>query len=489
MRKGDKTKMLKSATSLRKAFMKTTKFVAVCALGLSGLSLTAPASAQNGRFGDGQVYGGYDMGRDYASTSDTLLRPCFGALIHIRQCHGTYHRRGAGYGWNGHASSISVNCDRESPRLMAMRIAHVRTGGTIHLSGKRCKLSLNINRSLFLTGTGTHEGATVLEALDGESCLRVAPGAGKVMVQNLILRSERGGQSACIYSSGSELTMKNVLVRYEGDSAALNSYNGRINLIDSALVARTRQAAWLGTNVQAFVENVVIASTSDGVRASMSGDSSMQGVTLVQLGDWKGFERGENARGLDLKLSAEDAILTLDDFKISDFADGMRLTGGGEALISRFAIEGAAHGIASSLNRVRMIDNVVKASEIGISVFGGTGFLKHNRVAQVRTAGLLAEDDGKIRAVDNQVDTSQEGCASLKWSGIEPAERKCTPWYRGSEFDTPSESDQPMFMHYWPNLEVSDAASGAKSSNSTGPKPYVPSTPATSKPADAAPKA
>ena len=416
----------------------------VLGLGLGGLSISATdasaKAAQN------------DYRPAYASSTDQLIQPCFGALINAKICGGkTFRARGHHYGYGRLKSSASINCDRASPSQIEAAISRVRGGGAIKLSGKRCRISANLSRSVVLTGTGSGAEATAIVARDGESCVRINPSAQKVFIQNLVLISSRGGQASCIHSANAELTLKNVSVRYEGDGAAVSVSGGRLNLINSNIVARTRAVALAVSEIVMFAESSVIASTSSGMIGSLNGDSSLQGMTFLNLGDWRGFERGEGARALEIKLSSTESILNMDDMRISDFADAIHLSGGGEALLSRTHIEGATHGIVTELKRARLINNIVEANEIGISVFGGTAFVGYNKVAMVRTAGLLVEDNGQVRAVDNKIEADRDGCETLKWGSLDPAQRTCTPWFKGSEFDTPADSDLPMFQGFWPN--------------------------------------
>lgn len=448
MRKTALKAQIKGKATLLSAPLRLFRAMNITALALSSLAFSASAF-----LGAAQAHIALsDYTPNYSAQQDSLLRPCFGALLspQMRSCH-AFNPRGHLYGHGPLRSSALIDCDRESPSLIEAKIAHVRTGGAVRFKGRRCHVSLDLKRSIVLIGTGSGPEATQIVARDGESCVRVDPSADKVFIENMVLISNRGGQAACVYSSNAELTLKNVTVRYEGDSAAVHIYDGRLNLINSNLVARTRYAALSASNVQIFAESSVIASTSDGVIATLDGDSSLQGITVLQLGDWRGFERGQNAHGMDLKLNSTDSILTLDDMHISDFADALTISGGGEALLSRTAIDGASHGISSSLNRIRIINNVIKADEIGIHVSAGTAFVGYNRVALVRTAGLLASDSGEVRAVDNRIDVDPEGCTKLKWGALDPAQRTCTPWYKGSEFDIPADSDQAHFQNYWPN--------------------------------------
>ena len=64
----------------------------------------------------------------------------------------------------------------------------------------------------------------------------------------------------------------------------------------------------------------------------------------------------------------------------------------------------------------------------------------------------MADSGAQIRAVENRIDPGTDGCVNLSWGNIPPAERSCTPWFEGSEFDTPLDADQQQFYaDFWPS--------------------------------------
>jgi hypothetical protein len=389
---------------------------------------------------------------NYAAQTHAMIEPCFGALLSPKliSCYGFKPRRYHGHDYKNQRSSVTIDCDRDSGRAIADKIRRVRSGGTVKFKGAVCRASLEFSRSVNLIGTGSTTGATVLQAVDGLSCVRVNPSAIKVTITNLVLVSRRGGQNACIQSTGSEVSLENIGLRYEGDAAALMVYNGRLNMVDSYVAAKSRYAAVVINNGSAYLRNISIGSTADGLRANLKDDSEIQGLSLVQLGDWNGFARGEDGSGVDIKLDSSDSILNLDSVEIYNFAKGLSLSGNGEALVSRAKIEQVDMGMSSSLVRLRAVDSVIMAREIGIQVSSGIAYLGYNRISGVRVAGMLSENGAQIRAVDNRIDALDGACGQLKWGDIEPSQRTCTPWYKGSAFDTPAKAEQPSYEQYRP---------------------------------------
>jgi len=418
-------------------------------LALPVLALTSLASA------DPYQTRGFNDARVSAS-----IRPCFGMLLGPEMHTCGYRHEGRRYGYYGVGGGrydASVDCDRAHPGYVEEVAEHIREGGVLYLKAhnRACVVSLVVNRSITIIGEGYGANQVpVIVAPDGEPCITIKPSAQRVILKNLYVSSPRGDESDCIVSTNSEVTVQGSEIRYQGNRSAIHANGGRVNLIEgSHIIAKTRAYAINLYKVTLLAEDSEIASTVSGIRADLNGDSDIHGVTLQQLADWHGFERGDGGTGLDLKLIDSDSIVSLSDLTLSFFPDGVKLDGGGEGLLSHSLIRGADHGVTSWLDRTRIIENTIIADEIGVEVKSGTTYIGRNEIAGVRTAGLYAAaGKGAIRAVDNKVDPSGRGCEALQWGEIDPAERHCTPWYRGSAFDVPGDAaDQYMFDHFWPS--------------------------------------
>ncbi|MFT3996295.1 MAG: hypothetical protein QM667_02725 [Asticcacaulis sp.] len=420
--------------------------VTFAALVFSLIGLSAvPAVAQPSSYSNG-----YNAAR-----VEALTRPCFGVLLdyQLRTC--AKQRRYYLPPYHVGRSTLTINCDTARQAYVEDMIRRMRSGGTVTMVARKrsCVASLSLSKSLNIIGDNGGTRLPVLVAPDGEACLRINPGADRVVLKNMLIESRRGGGSACIYSSGSELRLISSTVRYEGDAAALDVSGGRLDMRSSFVIAKTRTVAVDVKLARVYADQVGITSTSSGIQAVLNGDSQLQGLSVQQLADWRGFERGKGAVGMDIRLDSGDSILSMDDLRVEFFADAINISGGGEALLSRSLIDFADHGITSKLHRLRLIDNKIMASEIAVNVDDGEAFLGRNHIAKVRTAGILASPQGLIRAVDNLIDASKEDCQRLQWGSVEPALRSCTPWYKGSEFDIPADATrQAMYADYWPHL-------------------------------------
>lgn len=456
--------------SEKSPFGRSTRFgmVAAAAAVMSLAPVTLPQAAS------ADTYTGNNAGR-----LNGYIRPCFGMLLdaQLRTCGARSHD-GDRYKYHGSGQAdASIDCDRASSDYVEQVVGRIRSGGVLYLRAKNksCVATLDIKRSITIVGQGFGpQQIPVLVAPSGESAIRISASADRVILKDMYISAPRSEGSAGIEASNTELTIQNSEIRYQGDNAAVHLSGGRMNLVENShLIAKTRSVALAVNNATLFAENSEIATTSGGVYAVLSGDSQMQGVSVLQLADWHGFERGEGATGLEIKLSNDDAILSMNTLHVQDFAEGIRLEGAGEGLLSHSFIERSEHGLTLGLNRARIIENTIIANEIGIDIQDGTAYVGRNQIANMHTAGILASSTGEIRAVDNRIDPNGEECPTLKWGNIEPSARVCTPWYRGSEFDVPGDAeDQYMFDDYWPRMTtvaMTDPAPAAATSSAQDP--------------------
>ncbi len=398
-----------------------------------------------------------------ATRVNATIRPCFGMLLdaQLRTC-GTqrHYQRSGSYGYYGHRSDASINCDTARPGYVEAVVKSIRPYGVLHLRARNrsCVASLDITRSITIVGQGYGgDRIPVLVAPDGQSCLRIAPTADHVIIKDAYISSPRGQQAACIEAANTELTLQNTEIRYQGDNAAVHLAGGRLNMTDGThLVAKTRSVALAINNAALYAENSEIATTAGGLYAVLSGDSQILGVSVQQLADWHGFERGEGSIGMEIKLDSSGSILTMNDMKVMYFSDAINISGAGEALLSHTLISHSDHAITASLNRIRIIENTILSREVGVNINRGTAYIGRNQIAHIRTAGILAGRDGEIRAVDNDIDPDDSGCQTLQWGSLDPAQRVCTPWYKGSQFDVPGDAnEQYLFDQFWPRMTAS----------------------------------
>ena len=401
-----------------------------------------------------------------AARVDSYIRPCFGVLLdpELRTCRSQTRRYDGNYGYgdfyNRFRGGVVAHFDcGEGTYGLDRLLARLPAGSTVYLRGARgwrssnslseadlppayagysvCEVSLHLRKSIVIqpdTGPGYNEHPLVLKAPQGENCVRIEPTADQVIIRNLTLMSTRGASQSCISASGGELTLDNSNVRYDGERSAITIDAGRFNMTDTNLIARTEDSALEVNHASLYISNSRVASTFNGIRGDLTNDSRLLGVTVLQLGDWQGFQRGENAKAIDLSLETNRSIITIDQTKTLFYGNGLYLSGVGEALVSN-SLFYSDHAITSDLERVRILNNYIFADEIGISLERGTAYVGDNHIRLVRTAGILKKTGAQLRAVNNHIET--EKCESLTWGDIPPEQRTCTPWHKQAAFGIP----------------------------------------------------
>jgi hypothetical protein len=258
------------------------------------------------------------------------------------------------------------------------------------------------------------------------------------MLVDLHLSATNGGDSSCIEATEANLFIESTLVRYDGNGSAIKSSGGRFEMSHKTYIAaKTAQPALSLNRVQANIEDSLIASTLHGLSANLEGDSYIGYVTMLQLADWYGFERGEGGMGANININTNGSILRLTGLDVAYFANGFQMAGYGEVLLSSSRVMQSTHGVVSDLNRLRVLDSDIYSQEIGINVRQGEAFVGGSRLYDIHTAAMLATNGAKLRAKDNRVYPSKDGCAILEWGDIPPQERNCTPWYNEPTFVAP----------------------------------------------------
>jgi hypothetical protein len=402
-----------------------------------------------------------------AARMSAYIKPCFGALIGAEgsMCgYSRYAGNGYGYGDDRFHSRFRggvvayFDCSQGNGALDRL-LSRLPAGSTLYLRGQRgyrstnglegadlpdayasysiCEVSLRLTKSIIIQpdmGGNYNEHPLVIKAPQGEPCVRVESTADQVIVRNVTLISTRGTDSSCIESLGGDVTLDNSNLRYDGDEAAVTVNAGRFNLTDTNLIARTQASALDVNHASLYASNSRIASTYNGIRGDLVGDSRLIGVTVIQLGDWQGFERGENARAVDVNLTTKASIITVDQMKTLFYGNGLYLSGVGEGLISN-SLFYSDHAVNSELQRVRILNNYIFADEIGIDIEDGTAYVGDNHIRLVRTAGILKSPGAQLRSVNNHIAT--EKCEELSWGDVPPQDRSCTPWHQKAEFGIP----------------------------------------------------
>lgn len=413
---------------------------------------------------------------------DQQIRPCFGLLIQPNLSHGCkvryakprpcargYYRshgrcvRG-GYGdGNGYGRYVprEINCDYAYPGQVSDTLARLYDGDTLTLTstnGGACVDSLNITQSVTIVVRGYQPGLSrpILVAPADQPCIKIAPGVQYVVLEGLGVESRRGGSASCIVGRATEIALKDVTVRYDGDASAFDIGDSRIELSSAVFIGRTRSAVVKATGT-IMASDVEIAATAIGGAFETSGDSRLKDIRIVRLGDWTGSSRTRNSAGFVLSGLNRQQLVTLDGLYVDGFSRGVYIGGGDETTLLRPVVRDSDWAVTVENANLRVSEGELEAVDVGLYVASGVAYASNNKIVGVMRSGIYADAGGQVRAVDNRIYARQDGCKALV-SGFFDGELTCRPWFEAPElYRTSRDRARLDFDTYWPAGSIGPA--------------------------------
>jgi len=439
---------------------------------------------------------------------DQKIRPCFGLLIQPnlssgckvryakpRPCargyyrsHGRCVRGGYGAGYGGGSGQREIDCDRAYPGQVSDALARLYDGDTLTLTSRRggaCVDSLNITQSvtILVRNYAPALDRPILVAPAGQPCLRIQPGVSYVVLEGLGIEASRAGAASCITGRATEIALKNVTVRYDGDASAFDVGDSRIELAGVAFIGRTRSAVVKAAGV-IMAQDVEIAAAAIGGVFETSGDSRLRDVRIVRLGDWSGSSRTRNSAGFVLSGVNRQQLVTIDGLYVDGFSRGVYIGGGDETALVRPVVRDSDWAVTVENANLRLSEGELEAADVGLYVASGVAFAANNKIVGVMRSGVYADAGGKVRSVDNRVYARPEGCTALV-SGFFDGELTCRPWFEAPElYRTQRDRARLDYETYWPAASVvamgagpTSLASDAAAADLAGASPLRSSTP------------
>uniref|UniRef100_UPI0025D88CF6 hypothetical protein n=1 Tax=uncultured Caulobacter sp. TaxID=158749 RepID=UPI0025D88CF6 len=411
---------------------------------------------------------------------DQQIRPCFGLLIQPNLSHGCkvryarprhcargYYRSrghcvpgGYGPGYGGYGPS-EINCDYAYPGQVSEAVARLYDGETLTLTstnGGACVDSLNITQSIIIVVRNYSPGLNnpILVAPAGQPCIRIQPGVPYVVLEGLGLEASRAGSASCITGRATEIALKNVTVRYDGDASAFDVGDSRIELSDVVFIGRTRSAVVKATGT-IMAQNVAIAATALGGAFETSGDSRLRDIRIVRLGDWTGSSRTRNSAGFVLSGMNRQQLVTIDGLYVDGFSRGVYIGGGDETTLLRPVVRDSDWALTVENANLRVNGGELEATDVGLYVASGVAFAANNKIVGVMRSGIYADAGGQVRAVDNRIYARPEGCKALV-SGFFDGELTCRPWFEAPElYRTQRDRARLGYETYWPTQSFAPA--------------------------------
>ena len=407
---------------------------------------------------------------------DQQIRPCFGLLIQPnlkngckvgyakpKPCpRGTYRVRGrcvtGGGGGNGGPGGYvprEINCDVAYPGQVSDVLARLYEGDTLTLTstnGGACVDSLNITQSVTIVTRGYQPGLDrpILISPPDQPCIRIQPGVRYVILEGLGIESRRGGSASCIVGRATEIALKDVSVRYDGDASAFDVSDSRIELAGSLFVGRTRSAVVKATGT-IMASDIEIAATAIGGAFETSGDSRMRDVRIIRLGDWSGSSRTRNSAGFVISGLNRQQLVQIEGLYVDGFSRGVYVGGGDETTLVRPMVRDSDWAVTIENASLRISEGELEAVDVGLYVASGLANAANNKIVGVMRSGIYADAGGQVRAVDNRIYARPDGCKALV-TGFFDGELTCRPWFEAPAlYRTPRDRARPDFDAYWPS--------------------------------------
>lgn len=409
---------------------------------------------------------------------DQQIRPCFGLLIQPnlsngckvryakpKPCARGYYRarsgrcvvsRGGGYGngYGGRYVPREINCDYAYPGQVSDTLARLYDGDTLTLTssnGGACVDSLNITQSVTIVTRNytPGPGRPILVAPADQPCVKISPGVQFVVLEGLGIESRRGGSASCIVGRATEIALKDVSVRYDGDASAFDIGDSRIELSNAVFIGRTRSAVVKATGT-IMASDVEIAATAIGGAFETAGDSRLRDIRIVRLGDWTGSSRTRNSAGFVISGMNRQQLVTIDGLYVDGFSRGVYIGGGDETTLLRPVVRDSDWAVTVENANLRLNEGELEAVDVGLYVASGVAYASNTKIVGVMRSGIYADAGGQIRAVDNRIYARPDGCKALV-SGFFDGELTCRPWFEAPElYRTPRDRARLDYDTYWP---------------------------------------
>ncbi|KRA56755.1 hypothetical protein ASD79_16985 [Caulobacter sp. Root655] len=405
---------------------------------------------------------------------DQQIRPCFGLLLEPNLstgCRVKHYRKpkpryGAGYGHGrGGRYRTFVDCDRAYPGEVSDVLDRLYEGDTLTLrsrGGGACVDSLNVTKSVTIVADGyaPTRGRPILVAPAGQPCIRIAAGVRYVVIEGLGIDALRAGSASCIIGRATELALKNVVVRYDGDASALDLGESRLEASNVTFIGRTRQAVVKATGA-IMADNVEVAATAIGAAFEAGEDSRIRDFRVIRLGDWTGSSRSRNSAGFVLAGMNRSQLVQIEGLYVDGFSRGIYVGGGDETTLLRPVVRDSDWAVVLENADLRVLEGKLEATDVGVYAGSGTVYAADNAIAGVMRAGLFADNGAQVRARDNRVYARPGGCEALI-TGYFDGKLTCQPWFEGPElFRTPRDRSRLDFDGYWPMASLATTAAAA----------------------------
>lgn len=211
--------------------------------------------------------------------------------------------------------------------------------------------------------------AAHLKTRPGQVCIDIAPGAGKVVLRNLVIDQAQGGGAPCVYAANADLRIENSIIRYAGDSSAIYVEGGSLSISQDSLV-----------DASTFDRAVYVERSRVSIRDfTLTGEPAI-GIELVgpakdsDIADVEFFSRAQapvfSTPSVGLVISAANGLGELDitRARICGFGIGIWQQGANDTRIRRSHVCRSVKGIVAAGGDISVDHTAVGASLLGVQV-------------------------------------------------------------------------------------------------------------------------
>jgi len=342
---------------------------------------------------------------DSAARVDQQIRPNFGGLITPplkprarpdRWKPGRYRWGKPRKGWNNgyppgdwypdqQVATVDCSDTYNGPTPISDALQTVVDGGILYIRsrGGVCRETVLIDRPVIIAGEGVplfDAGANPQPATiappEGAPCIRVAAGTKGVEIRDLYLTTDKAGRASCIESWDAEVALVRTRVNYWGDSAAVYASGGRLILRESAIDARTWDAALVADGTLLDIARTRITGEETGIDVTpATGESRIDQTGVMARQTSASAGNGILVRG----LRSGSGTLTIRNTVVCGWRNGLHLDRGANVDVSRSRFCRTTVGVVSD-GDLKFTESAIGARDVGVYVAGGSAVIHRNRI-------------------------------------------------------------------------------------------------------------
>lgn len=208
-----------------------------------------------------------------------------------------------------------------------------------------------------------------LKTRPGQVCIDIAPGAGRVVLRNLVISQREGGEAPCIFAENADLSIENSVIRYIGSGSAIHMEGGKLSISQDSLVDAT-------TFDRAIYAERTLVDLSD---FTLTGEPAV-GLELVgpqkgsDINDVEFYSRSQaqpfatSSTGIVISAANGLGELDISRSRICGFNIGVWQSGANDTRIRRGLICGSIKGIVAAGGKMTVEGTTIGAQSVGVQI-------------------------------------------------------------------------------------------------------------------------